>query len=270
MERAGQTHGTYEHPAGRVAWWSVGDGPPVVLCHGTPWSSFVWTSLASHLPHRRAIAWDMPGFGRSERSPQVDLATQAQVLADLLDHLGLDRPDIVAHDIGGAVALRAHLLHQRPVASLVLVDVVALRPWGSPFFRLVRDSSAVFGALPANLHRALVAEYIRGASATQLGEHDLTGLVDPWLGSNQASFYLQIAQADESHTIEFEDRLGEIEVPTLVAWGSADSWIPVEQAHRLVAAIPGAELRLVDGAGHLVMHDAEEQFNRVVSGWLTG
>lgn len=73
--------------------------------------------------------WDMPGYGQSSKRPAdaVDLGTQAELLSDLLSHWDLPAPHVVAHDFGGAVSLRAHLLHGVPCASLALVDVVALR-----------------------------------------------------------------------------------------------------------------------------------------------
>lgn len=79
----------------------------VVFCHGTPWSAKVWAQAARHLGvGHRVYMWDMPGYGRSARGSQVrtDLATQMSRLAMLLDHWKLERPFVVAHDIGGAVA----------------------------------------------------------------------------------------------------------------------------------------------------------------------
>jgi pimeloyl-ACP methyl ester carboxylesterase len=82
----------------------------------------------------------------------VSLNVQGELLTDLLGHWGLDAPHVIAHDYGGAVALRAHLLHGARFASLALVDVVALAPWGSEFFGLVRDNHDVFTRLPAAVH----------------------------------------------------------------------------------------------------------------------
>lgn len=256
-----------------VAWTKVGDGPPVVLCHGTPWSSWVWSRVAEDLSRDFSVhLWDMPGYGRSGKDPahDVDLATQGQLLADLLTEWGLAAPHVVAHDIGGAVALRAHLLHGADLASLCLVDVVALRPWGSPFFRLVHDNEHVFQALPGPMHRALVTAYVQGASHRGLDEESLAALTGPWTGEvGQAAFYRQIGQADERHTAELEPLLGRVRAPVHVVWGTEDTWIPVDRAHRLVEAVPGASLALVEGAGHLVQLDAPEELLAQVRGWLS-
>lgn len=108
----------------------------VVLCHGTPWSSQVWAQVAHSLADgRRIFLWDMPGYGRSTQDGGVpmDLNVQMFRFARLLEHWELTRPWVVAHDIGGAVALGAHLLHHRDYESLFLWEVVTLELWGSDF-----------------------------------------------------------------------------------------------------------------------------------------
>lgn len=72
----------------------------------------------------------------------------------------------------------------------------------------------------------------------------------------QGALYRQIVQNDRRYTDELEQRYGDVAVPTLVLWGEHDQWVPVEQGRELADRIPGAELRAVPGAGHLVPHDA--------------
>jgi pimeloyl-ACP methyl ester carboxylesterase len=153
---------------------------------------------------------------------------------------------------------------------LALVDVVALAPWGSPFFRLVRDHPEVFSALPAALHEALVRAYVASASSTQLAPDVLTALVEPWLGdAGQSAFYRQIAQADQRYTDEFEDRLVEIDMPVLVCWGTEDAWIPAAKGEELAARIPGARLHWLHGAGHLGQENAPAQLTTALTDFLT-
>lgn len=130
----------------RIAWGRQGSGPALVFCHGTPWSSVVWVPFAEALSRDFTVhLWDMPGYGSSSKNPAhaVDLAVQGEAFAALLQHWTKDPAHVVAHGYGGAVALRAHLLHEAPFASLTLVDVVALNPWGSPFFTLVQGNADV-------------------------------------------------------------------------------------------------------------------------------
>ncbi len=213
----------------------------------------------------------MPGYGMSQMSAgqDVSLAAQGRVFTELLAHWGLTEPVVVAHDFGGAVALRAHLLHGAAYRALALVDPVALAPWGSPFFRLVREHAEVFEQLPPALHGALVREYVGSASSPGLHPTVLERLVRPWLGERgQAAFYRQIAQADQRHTDEIQDRYPAIGVPTLVCWGEDDAWIPVAKGHELAAAVPGARWEPVPGAGHLVQEDAPAELTAALLAFL--
>lgn len=187
----------------------------LVICHGTPWSAALWADLAAALSTRRRVhLWDMPGYGRSSRDPSAarGLCTQATRLARLLERWELERPRVLAHDIGGAVALGAHLRHGAEYEALMLWDVVTLDPWGSPFFRLVAEHSEVFAALPPALHDALVREYVRGAAARPLTTDPLDGLVGPWVGTSQEreSFYRQIAALHPEDTRDLVDSLDRV------------------------------------------------------------
>lgn len=256
-----------------VAWTRLGSGPPVVFCHGTPFSSRVWAPYADALAEDHTVyLWDMPGYGLSSKRPEhdVSLDVQGELFADLLAHWELSSPRVVAHDYGGVVSLRAHLLHGRPYHSLALVDVVALAPWGTPYFRLVRDHAAAFSAVPAAIYEGGLRAYIRGASHRGLADADLAALAEPWLGEEgQPAFYRQIAQADQRYTDEIEPRYADLDLPVLVVWGAEDCWLPVEQAHRLAATIPGARLELIDGAGHLVQLDRPVELATSLHRWLT-
>ena len=93
----------------RVRWRRHGSGPAVVLCHGTPWSSRLWAPFAQALSAEfTTYLWDMPGYGESSKDAghPVSLDIQGELLHDLLEHLELEAPQVVAHDYGGAVALR--------------------------------------------------------------------------------------------------------------------------------------------------------------------
>jgi pimeloyl-ACP methyl ester carboxylesterase len=216
--------------------------------------------------------FDLLGFGVSDQraGQDVSLAAHGQRLAALLDHWALDRPAVIAHDIGGAAALRAHLLHGREVAALVLVDVVALAPWGSPFYRLVREHAEVFEQLPAAIHQGVVRAYVATAQARPL-DGDVEGaLIAPWLGpAGQSAFYRQIAQGDQRDTDEIEPLYGQITAPTLVVWGEADPWIPVARGRELARRIPGARLEVLPGSGHLVQEDAPDALARLLADHLT-
>jgi pimeloyl-ACP methyl ester carboxylesterase len=257
---------------GQIAWDRLGEGPPVVMVHGTPWSSWTWRHVVARLSERFTVyVFDLLGFGGSDQHPgqDVSLAAHGARLAALLEFWGLDRPAVVAHDIGGATALRAHLLHNRRVAALTLIDVVALAPWGSPFFRLVREHDTVFEQLPAAIHEGVLRAYVGSAQPRPLARDVEDALIAPWLGpAGQSAFYRQIAQADQRHTDEIEPLLDQITAPTLVIWGELDPWIPAARGAELAQRIPDARLELLPNAGHLVQEDQPDELAGLLGGHL--
>jgi pimeloyl-ACP methyl ester carboxylesterase len=252
----------WESGDGTVRFDTLGSGPPLVLVHGTPSSSYLWRHVAADLSRDWTIyLYDLLGYGASEQrdGQDVSIGAQTRVLCELLDHWGLDSPAIAAHDFGGAITLRAHLLEGRDFSKLALLDPVVLGPWGSPFFTLVRDNVGVFQQLPAAIHAAVVAAYLRGAFHSRLDEAELAPYVDPWLGAaGQDAFYRQIAQADQRFTDEIEPLLGEIRAPVSVLWGAEDRWIPVATGARLAGLVAGGRLTTIEAAGHFLQEDAPQ------------
>lgn len=246
--------------ANRIAVWRTGQGAPLLLVHGTPFSSHVWHRIAPWLArHFTVHGFDLLGYGASDMPEgDVSLGVQNGVLGAVMDHFGLSRPGVIAHDFGGGAALRAHLLDGRDYAALMLIDPVAIRPWGSPFVAHVRHHEAAFAGLPGYIHKAMVEAYIRGASFAGLSDAALRPHVEPWLGEvGQAAFYRQIAQMDARYTDEIEPLLGAVRCPVRLMWGQQDAWIPLAQG-RVLAGRLGCDLIEVPGAGHLVQEDAPE------------
>jgi pimeloyl-ACP methyl ester carboxylesterase len=249
----------FETGQGRVRWQAFGEGTPVVLLHGTPFSSCVWRDIAAALARRRRVfVWDMLGYGASDQheDQDVSLRAQARIFTNLLAHWQLDRPAVVAHDFGGAVALRALLLEGATYDRLALLDSVALAPWGTGLYELAREHTSVFTALPAVHHEGLVRAYVRDAAHRPLPDEVTDALAAPWIGERgQAALYRQMAQNDQRYTDEVEPLYGGIDAPLRVIWGENDTWLPTEQGRKL-ARRTGAELRVIPGAGHLVQEDA--------------
>src|SRR5580765_8006853 len=166
----------FEFEGQTVAYDMLGEGDPIVLVHGTPFSSFVWRTIARELARRhRVFFYDLLGYGRSEKraGQDVSLAVQNRLLAGLLKHWALDRPHIIAHDFGGATALRAHLIDGCDYAKLILIDPVALRPWGSPFVQHVRRFEEAFAGVPDYIQRAILEAYLQGAAHKPLRDEAL-------------------------------------------------------------------------------------------------
>ncbi len=255
-----QLNKEFESSGGVVRHDSFGQGPPIVLVHGTPFSSYVWRNIAPALAEDHTVyVYDLLGYGASEKreGQDVSLAAQTRVLAELLDHWSLEKPSIVGHDFGGATTLRTYLLERRRFGAIALIDAVAVGPWGSPFFKLVQDHVEVFQQIPAYMHRAMLAAYIKDATYRPMDEDTIEPYLEPWLGEEgQNAFYRQIAQNDQRYTDEVEPRYSEISSPVLLIWGEEDTWIPLDKGERLQKSLPNSELRTISGCAHLAQEDA--------------
>lgn len=241
-----------------VRYGVTGDGPPLVIVHGTPWSSFNMRHLVEALSRDFRVHYhDLIGYGQSDMKPgDVSLGIQNRVLDELLDHWGLDNPQIIGHDFGGATVLRTHLLNERAFEKIVLIDPVALSPWGSPFFRHVRQHEQAFAGVPDYIHEAIVRAYIQTAAFKPIDPETLDTTVRPWMTANgKAAFYRQIAQADSMHTDEVQSLYSGIGKPVLILWGREDSWIPLDRGKALHDMIPGSRLEVIPDSGHLVIEE---------------
>lgn len=245
-----------------IRWGRLGNGPALVAIHGTPFSSQVWRRIVPLLSDRRTVYYfDLAGYGVSEMrdGQDVSLGVQNRILAALFREWGLDLPDVLAHDFGGATALRAYYLDGLRYRSLTIFDAVALAPWGSPFVQHVRQHEAAFSGMPDYMHRALLKAYLQTAAHNPLSEEALDVYGNPWLGPvGQPAFYRQIAQMDQKYTDEVQERYGRMDCPVQVLWGEQDQWIPRERGLALTSLISDLPLIAVADAGHLVQEDRPE------------
>jgi pimeloyl-ACP methyl ester carboxylesterase len=253
---------TFDFDGNAVKWGRMGAGAPLVLLHGTPFSSQVWRRIVPHLTdHRTVYYFDLIGYGQSEmcEGQDVSLAVQNRLLAALFDTWGLSKPDVVAHDFGGATALRGYFLDGLRYASLTIFDAVALAPWGSPFVQHVRQHQAAFAGMPDYMHQALLAAYLQTAAHNTLTPEAIQIYSAPWVGDvGQRAFYRQIAQMDQKYTDEVERLYQPLDCPVRVQWGREDKWIPAQVGGALARRISTEACTYVEGAGHLVQEDRPE------------
>jgi pimeloyl-ACP methyl ester carboxylesterase len=246
-----------------VAWGYLGDGPPVVLVHGFPWSSQVWRRIAPCLAERRRVyVFDMLGAGASEKRADQDVspAVQNDLITALFAHWELERPDVVGHDFGGLAALRGHFVNGLAYGSLTLFDAVAVLPSGSPFYAHVRRHEAAFAEVPANIHDALFRTYAQSAATAPLPEATMRLYLEPWQGTaGQPAFYRQIAQSDLAAIEALQPLYRTPDFPVTLAWGDEDDFIPPHQGDELAAKLGVAAPERFPAAAHLVQEDAPER-----------
>lgn len=253
-----------ELDGGVVRWDTIGVGSPVVLVHGTPYSSFLWRDIGPALARhgRQVYVFDLLGYGQSDKRDGQDLtlAAQGRNFAQLLRMWNLERPSVVACDIGGAIVLRALLLENADYADLTLFDAVTGGLWEHGLFGLIREHHEVFARLPAYAHEALVTAHLRNGTHQGYRAGVLDRYLAPWLGPDgQAAFYRQYRQLSQDDTAEYEHLLGTIDIPVTLLWGTDDQILPAAHGEWIAHRVANRGLTWISGAGHLVPEDAPAQ-----------
>jgi pimeloyl-ACP methyl ester carboxylesterase len=235
-----------------------GAGSPIVLLHGTGASLHTWDAWADVLSaSHRVVRLDLPGFGLTGPHPQGDYRIDTYV--ELVDHfvgrLGLDRFALGGNSLGGQIAWRFAVLHPAEVSALVLVDSAGYpRTVGAPLAFRIGHWPIVSSLLPHLDPRLLVERTLRqtygdkSRVTPELVERYYELTLRP---GNRAAFAARTATPFEDQTAG----LRELHVPTLILWGRKDALIPVSDAQRFAADIPGATLRVYEGLGHVPMEE---------------
>jgi pimeloyl-ACP methyl ester carboxylesterase len=262
--------------AGEVAYEVFGEGPPVVLVHGTPMRSYLWRNVVPAIAERHSVyVYDLLGYGESGKGEgqDVSIVAQARLLGELIEAWGLDAPAVAGHDIGGGIVLRAQLLEGVSFSRIAVLDSVVLTPWLSePRSSTwhVREYAEAYEAMPDHLFEAFFSAYL-GETNSNLSEEAFETYLAPWRGEEgRRAFVRQALQFEEWHTGEIEPRLGSIGTPVLVVWGEEDGWLDPSQAPRLQEEIPGSKLEIIPRAGHFVQEDAPEEVAEVLVGFFSG
>jgi len=245
-------------PAPRLAVSVAGDGPFVLFLHGIRGNRGNWSKqLAAFSGQYRAAAWDARGYGGSDDyagSLQFDHFS-GDVLR-VLEHFGAQRAHLVGLSMGGRIARNVALRFPERLKSLTLVS-----------------TTPGFDALSPDEVLRFVTE--RRSPPTPEGARKLLGSrAEP--GAFEALWQSMSATREEPYrkTLEAsvaQDRgapLEDIRVPTLVVSGDEDSVYPPALAHEVARRIPGAELVMMQGVGHLVNLEQPQRFNQVVMDFI--
>jgi pimeloyl-ACP methyl ester carboxylesterase len=241
----------------RIRYVMSGKGPAVVLLHGFASSIYTWKDVLPGLAGTRTVvALDFPGFGESDQPPDLRFEVFPKVVRGLMDKLGVGSATLVGNSLGGAVATVLAAESPERVGALVLIDSAGfnLKASDRPLILRLAASPAgatVFERLPIRgriLRLALRQVFYDPALVTgeRYNEY-LAPLLRP--GAPASALSLLTSRALDPGLVA--DLAAKVKAPTLVLWGREDGWIPVEQADRFVAAIPGARKVVFEACGHL-------------------
>jgi len=240
----------------------VGQGPAIVLIHGLAgqmrnFAAVVPLLAAGH----RVVLIDRPGSGHSPGRGDDSLTDQAAIVADLIDQLGLDRPLIVGHSLGGAVSMALALDHPGKISGLALIAPLTQVQEEVPaaFRGLVIEKPAV-RAIVAN---TLAIPMMRRNSAKSRITLFAPEPVDPAFDIDYGGAMLarpRAFYASSSELVAVNDalaplvaRYGEIALPVRILFGEGDQVLPAPvHGTRTASEVRGAQCTILPDAGHML------------------
>jgi pimeloyl-ACP methyl ester carboxylesterase len=248
---------------GRIAFVEKGAGDAAMFLHGWPLNGYHWrASIEALSSHRRCIAPDFMGLGHSEVPLQQDLspAAQAEMIAALMDALGVETADFVANDSGTAVAQILAVKHGQRVRSLLLTngDVHTNSPPDAlkPAIEAARrgDLAAVIARHLTDPTFAASPQGLGGICYTdpaKLSREAMEVYFRPLLSSpRRVAQFQKYGTAFEPNPLPaLAENLKQVLAPARILWGSADIHFGVEWAQWLDRTLPRSQgVRLVEGA----------------------
>jgi pimeloyl-ACP methyl ester carboxylesterase len=222
----------------------LGSGPPLVLLHGLSGSTRWWRkNLAALAGQHQVFSIDLVGFGRG-RGQHFSLRESAHLVRQWLDQIGLERPDVIGHSMGGFIIADMVTQYPSSIHRLVLVDALITGLAGGIFRQGLGLLDAARFMAP-DFFPVLVKDALRAGPRTMLNA------------------ILAIQRANLTPALKVLD------MPILIVWGENDRLLPVESGRKLAELLPQARFQVVAGAGHNPMWDRPAVFNRLVLDFLS-
>jgi 4,5:9,10-diseco-3-hydroxy-5,9,17-trioxoandrosta-1(10),2-diene-4-oate hydrolase len=261
----------------RIHYHEAGDGPALVLLHGSGPGVSGWSNFRGNFPvfagQFRTVIMDMPGFGKTQR-PELDRAyprVAADGLARLLDGVGIEKANLLGNSMGGYVALEFALAHPGRVNRMVLMGpgglaVNILGPDPSEGARRLGD----FMMAPSKAAMEAWVDTMVSNKAVvddQLIEERLANATVPGALESAIAIFSSLGQHPEP--VPMWARLKGIKAPTLITWGRDDRMLPVEGALMGFRQLPNAELHIFSKCGHWAQVERKDEFERLVIEFLT-
>jgi pimeloyl-ACP methyl ester carboxylesterase len=285
--RSDQAAATKRHvvtPSGRISYTEAGSGPVALFVHGVLLSGHVWRHQLTGLSDlRRCIAVDLLAHGDTEIAPEQDVSVSANatMLREFLDALQIEQVDLVGNDSGGGIAQIFAARHPQRVRTLTLTNCDTHDNWPPEAFKPFL-AMAAGGGLPGALN-AMVGDKNVYRSPQALGpayeqpervtDETIEIYLTPHLRTAQRTRDLErfLAAFDPSHTVEVEEQLKQLHVPTFIAWGTDDIYFDVKWADWLAATIPGMRRHIrFDGARIFFPEERWQEFNRELRSHWSG
>ncbi|MFN8582313.1 MAG: alpha/beta hydrolase [Gemmatimonadaceae bacterium] len=249
---------------------SRGAGEPILLVHGFPASSHLWTALVPLLPSgHRVLVCDLLGYGRSDSPGPRDLSIRghADRVVALMDALSVGSAAIVGHGLGGGIAQFLAVHYPDRVTRLCLCNSVGFDLWPDRRIRSFMAVSGVLRHVPPAVVTALFRRALsNGYANPNRGRHSIDQYLRPFATPAGRDLLLNhVRSLSPEATAELASALPGITKPTSIVWGAADPFLVREIAEALHRSIPGATLDFIPDIGHFVPEEAPEQLSQLVA-----
>jgi pimeloyl-ACP methyl ester carboxylesterase len=250
----------------RVHYERAGQGPLLLLLHGIGGGARSWRPQLADLADELAVvAWDLPVYDAATTADgRPSMADYADDLAALVEHVGGQRSHVLGISMGGVLALEFYRLYPDRVSTLVLADTYCgggTLPEPERSARLARRLAAAEAPTLAALARARAPELFSAqADAALVQEAEAIMAAIPPAGYRQRATAL-------AHT-DLRAVLPRVAVPTLVLWGDQDTVLPLAESEVLRDGIAGADLVVIEGAGHASNQERPTEFNAAVRAFV--
>lgn len=268
-----------ETSGGRMRAFSAGNGEPIVFVHGALVNPNLWRKVVPLLSKDfRCVSLEMPLGSHELAMPEADLSPtgQADLIAEAIGALGLERPTLVGNDTGGGLCQIAVSRHPDLAGRLVLTSCDAYENFPPRFFRVILWPTR-YPALSRALFAPLRIRALRGTPLafgwlmhSKLDDRAGDSYVLPPI-SNHASgadFARFIKAVHPSQTLAAIEKLRSYDRPTLIAWSRDDRFFPPSDAERLAADIPGARLEWIENARTFSAEDQPERLAELIGAFV--
>jgi 2-hydroxy-6-oxonona-2,4-dienedioate hydrolase len=265
---------------GVLRYHEAGDGPPLVLLHGSGPGVSGWQNyrgvLAALAEHHRCLVLEFPGFGVSDAVKGHPMMTAAAAVLQLLDGLGLQSADMIGNSMGGIVALNVAAAHPRRVGKLVTIGGVGL----TLFSASPAEGINLLMEFAANPTRERLVEWLhsmvydRALVTEELIEQRWAQATDPETLASARRMYgrgvLEAAAkaAAASDEPPYWAMLHKVRASTLITWGRDDRVSPVDMALLPMRTIPDVELHVFPNCGHWTMIEQKAAWESTVLAFL--
>jgi len=256
----------------RIAYEVLGSmGPWLLLVQGLGYGRWGWEPIASDLAKDfRVVMFDNRGIGESDiPSGPYTVEEMARDALAVMDDAGATRAHVLGASLGGMVAQELALTCPDRVDKLVLMCTTAggsdAYPLPEPTLRLMKEGPT----LPPEV---ALRRYVENAMAGGSGASrpDIVEKVYAYRLANPPNPAAWAAQASAGATFDASTRVGDIKAPTLVMQGAQDVVVDPRNGEQLSKRIPGAQLVLLPGAGHLLFWEEPERCLEAIRRFLAG